>query len=299
MDQNPGCPSAADARPRPWGAACILGLCLALAGCLYGGTELHSQQELSDAAGGFAASRYLVYRSSDDTFHYFQETGKFGPLGPTGKFRIDKRHLALPTLLPGAVITYDQNRGVFRLRDDRGRYEVKTNFVERYTREEERYLKAVAALAPLRAAGSLREKNNAWLEALRGSFAAGHLEEAERYGQELLGLERSASSAELGSSNIHVIHQYLGKIALQRQDLTAAGLHLLASAEETPATPVLTSFGPGMALARDLALAGQWEVVARYLQLCERFWPRRELRDWRLAIEDHRVPQFGNLFYGL
>ncbi len=284
-------------RPHAVRLACILGLSLALAGCLYGGVELRSQQELSDAAGEFAASRYLVYQGTDDRYHHFQETGKFGPLGPSGKFRIDKRQLDLPTLLPGAVITYDQNRGVFRLRDDRGRYEVKANFAERYTREEEMYQKAVAALAPLQAAGPSWKKSDAWLEALRRAFAAGHLQEAERYGQELLALDRIVSASNPGASNIHIIHQYLGRIALQRQDLHAAGLHLVASAEQTPATPVLKTFGPGMDLARDLALAGQWEVVARYLLLCERFWPRRELRDWRLAIEDHRVPQFDNLFY--
>lgn len=304
MDQNLGGTTAATARatasPQARAWACIPGLCLCLAltGCQYGGTELHSQEELSDAAGEFAASRYLVYRGSDDKYHHFQETGKFGPLGPAGKFRISKQMLALPTLAPGALITYDQNQGVFRLRDGGVRHVIKADFVERYTREEERYLKAIDAARPYQAAGPSPQKNLAWHAALRASFDAGHFDEAERHGQELLAMLRDIPRPNDTGDLVHSTHTYLGLIAMKRKDLPGAAQHLLASAEEAQPTPVLTSFGPSMALARELTLAGQWEVVARYLSLCERFWPQEKLRAWREDVENRRAPtNWTNLFY--
>lgn len=276
--------------------ACLL--LLSMAACAYSDTELHSQRELSDAAGEFAASRYLVYRGSDDKYHHFQETGKFGPLGPTGKYRIDKKLLALPSVLPGAVITYDQNRGVFRLRDERGRHEIKADFVERYTREEEQYLRAIEALKPYREAGPSPQKNQAWHMALRTSYSAGHFDQAGQYGQALLVMLRDSPTTNPQGDLVHSAHTYLGLLAVKRNDLPGAAQHLMASAEEAQPTPVLTSFGPSMALAEQLARAGQWEVVDRYLERCQRFWPKEKVRDWRAEVQSHRVPRFGaNLYY--
>ena len=305
MEPHPRCPGAASARPATevaapigataralscvWALALMLVLSPAQGGLLGGGVELRSQEELSDAAGEFTASRYLVYRGTDEKFHHFQETGKFGPLGPTGKFRIDKRLMALPDLLPGAVITYDQNQGVFRLRDDRGRQAVKADFVERYTREEERYLKAMAAARRFESAGPSPEKGEAGMALLRAAIESRRLDDAERLGRELLAM----------AYEVHTMHTYLGRIALERKDLEGAARHLVASAEETPATGPLVSFGPSMALAKPMAEAGQWDAVARYLRACQRFWDKPQLRDWQRYIEERRVPDFGaNRFYG-
>lgn len=263
---------------------------LLLAGCQVTATELHSQKELSDVTNVFKASRYLVYEGSDERFHYFKETGKFGPLGPTGRFRIAKAQLALDPTAAGSLFTYDQNAGAFRLGQGRQARVIKADFTEPYTREEEKYLATVASLKPHEAAAPSMAKSQAWLQALRWAFHAGHFEEAARYSHELLAMEASASLPDHGSNRIHEAHTFLGLVALKRNDVAEAGRHLLASAEQAPPTPTLTSFGPRKQLARQLALAGQWEVVARYLALCERFWPTETLRAWQAQVQERRVP---------
>lgn len=281
--------------------SCILVLCLVMAACA-SVKELHSQEELSDVAGVFAASRYLVYQSSDDRYHYFKEKSKFGPYGPSGEFRILKKHLPLVAPVPDSVFTYDQNAGVFRLRGTVNGQVIKADFTEKYTLEEEEYLKAVTALAPLKDAAPSEKKGQALHRAMRWSFHAGHFEDAERYGLELLALvpQLPVKDQAHGEAHEHIAHTFMGLMAIDRNDLPKAKQHLLASAAESAPTPTLTSFGPNMSLAKALAQRGQWEVVAQYLTLCERFWPRDELRAWRRQIERRRVPDFGaNLSYGL
>jgi len=274
-----------------WGALLPLGLCFLLSACLHGAKELPDQQALSDVAGDFTASRYLVYDRSDAGYHYFKETGKFGPLGPSAHYRIARSRFPLDGPVTGSVLTYDQNAGTFRLGTGRRGQVVKADFTEKYTREEEGYLAALAALTPFDAAAPSREKSEAWLKAMQWAFHARHFEEAEHYGQDLLAMERGTVLPDQGKNRVHRAHTVLGQIALERGDLAQAGQHLLASAEQAPLTPTITTFGPEMVLARQLARAGQWEVVAQYLRRCERFNSSQPLKAWQAQVEQRRLPE--------
>jgi hypothetical protein len=78
-----------------------------------------------------------------------------------------------------------------------------------------------------------------------------------------------------------------------------AGRELL-EAGKTPGSPQLNSFGPNMALARDLLVAGQRVVVLQYFKLCGAFWEseRGRLAEWMADADAGRVPAFGaNLVY--
>ena len=65
---------------------------------------------------------------------------------------------------------------------------------------------------------------------------------------------------------------------------------------------VLSSFGPNMALAKELLEAGEKAAVIEYLQLCKNFWDyaqkRGTLDRWIKTIKAGEIPEFGpNLIY--
>jgi len=268
----------------------VVVLSLSLGACGHFATELRSQEELSDVADEFRASRYLEYQSSDDGYHYFRERGKFGPFGPSRRFKIRNEHLELGAIHPDTVFTYDQNRGVFVVgHGDRQRL-IKANFTEKYTREEEEYLAAIAAAMPFTTAAPSPEKRTAWLKLLRRAYHAKRFEHADRYARTLLGMELTGTLPDRGENPVHVVQTILGLIALERNDLVKASRHLLASADLEPPVPAITRSEPSLALARRLAAAGQWGVVAQYLALSEKFWDKKDLDAWRPQIAVHRVP---------
>ena len=73
-----------------------------------------------------------------------------------------------------------------------------------------------------------------------------------------------------------------------------ASSYLLA-AGHTTGSPHLDTFGPNMALARDLLVAGQQASVLAYLDLCAAFWKEDNgaLSRWRIAVQSGKVPDFG------
>lgn len=298
---------AATERSRKWrwgvcggGVLAAMGLSLALAGHPGPVIEIESQERWSDVVDVFTASRYVVYDHSDLTHHYFRETGKFGPLGPSARFRIARTLFPMQPVAPGSVITYEQNEGQFVVRDRHGgRSFIKASFRERYTREQELYLKAVDAAVNIPPGPASAQKSEAWLEVLRRAHQAGHLEVAERYAQELLAMERSADLRDPGSNRVHRTHLYLGQLALQRSDEAEARAHLLAAATEARLTPTLMRFGPGMDLAQALWAAGDRDTVIEYFRLCRRFWDDPKLTQWLDRAERGEAPDFGaNLYYG-
>ena len=278
----------------------VLMLCLWPATCMAAVTELHTQRELSDVAGVFAASRYLVYKSCDALYLYFKEQGKFGPLGPSREFKISRKVFAPHSPEPGSVLTYDQNRGVFCLRGKTEEEIIKTDFTEKYTREEEQYLQAVSAFRAFSVNDESPKKRKALLKVMRWSFHAGHTEETERYAQELLLLEHRNPMRDDGSNRVHVAHTLLGLIALGRNNLPAAKESLLSSAREAPETATLCISGPNMRLSQEFLMKGEKQIVMQFLKLCERFWKEDTLKIWQKEIERGQIPDFGaNLYYSL
>ena len=74
----------------------------------------------------------------------------------------------------------------------------------------------------------------------------------------------------------------------------------LIKAGNSPGSPQMDTFGPNMALARDLLLVGEREVVIEYFRLCRKFWDheRGQLELWEKQVEKGEIPAFGpNLVY--
>ncbi|MXX86049.1 MAG: RNA polymerase subunit sigma-24 [Acidobacteria bacterium] len=94
-------------------------------------------------------------------------------------------------------------------------------------------------------------------------------------------------------NRVHYGNLVLGRVALADGDLRGAAQYLLA-AGRTPGSPQLNSFGPDMALARDLLELGETQTVLRYLALCLDFWEmgQASLKNWIALIEGGRTPDF-------
>ena len=125
------------------------------------------------------------------------------------------------------------------------------------------------------------------------AFVTGDLEKARAYAEAML--ESNPEGWNHGN-RIHFGNLVLGRIALADGDAEKAGQYLLA-AGRTPGSPQLNSFGPDMALAKDLLERGQTQTVVRYLRACLEFWEMGQdrLENWIALIEAGRTPDFRNL----
>ena len=95
-------------------------------------------------------------------------------------------------------------------------------------------------------------------------------------------------------NNIHHGNIILGRIAIKQDDLEEAKKRLI-NAGNTPGSPQLNSFGPNMALAKELLENGEKDVVLKYFALCSKFWKLRKdrLDEWTVTVKDGRMPNFG------
>jgi hypothetical protein len=76
-----------------------------------------------------------------------------------------------------------------------------------------------------------------------------------------------------------------------------AKAHLL-QAGSTSGGVTLTSFGPNMSLAKELADRGERDTVITYRELFRKFWQNPKLNAWIKTLKDGKVPSFGaNLVY--
>ena len=57
------------------------------------------------------------------------------------------------------------------------------------------------------------------------------------------------------------------------------------------------SFGPNMALGKDLLERGENEVLLKCFELCSEFWKHedalKELANWTELVQEGRIPDFG------
>ena len=88
----------------------------------------------------------------------------------------------------------------------------------------------------------------------------------------------------------------LGRVALRSGDVAASKQYLLDSTGSAAARDIGT-YGPMMALARELFEKGEHDIVLQYLEKCLILWPRGEntLRNWISDIESGANPNFGGL----
>jgi tetratricopeptide (TPR) repeat protein len=121
---------------------------------------------------------------------------------------------------------------------------------------------------------------------------------AERYAKRLLDINKNRKPDWGASGNcVHNANLVLGRVALRAGDVEQAKTHLLKAGAITGSS-TLSSFGPNMALARDLLEHGERDVVLQYFELCKKFWDRPKLQEWAAEINNGRIPDFGaNLVY--
>lgn len=88
----------------------------------------------------------------------------------------------------------------------------------------------------------------------------------------------------------HWGHTILGLVALRRHADTEARAHLREAANVGD-DPRLSSYGPSLQLARELALRGAVDEVRAYLDACEKFCEDAVIPEWRAALAMGRVPE--------
>ena len=129
------------------------------------------------------------------------------------------------------------------------------------------------------------------------AFAAGEDQKAEKYAKRLLALKDETENGWNSGNAVHHGNLILGRVALRAGNVDKAKDYLL-KAGATKGSPQLNSFGPNMALAKDLLEKGEQDVVLEYFTLCGKFWDRDELKAWREQVVQGKTPQFGaNLVY--
>ena len=86
----------------------------------------------------------------------------------------------------------------------------------------------------------------------------------------------------------------LGRIALKRGDIENAKRHLMACADGS-GSPVLSSFGPDMKLARDLLDRAEKDAVLEFLEMCATLYTHNgaSYSQWAKMINDDQQPDFG------
>jgi hypothetical protein len=136
-------------------------------------------------------------------------------------------------------------------------------------------------------------------DAAKLAVEAHALDRAELYSNELLELSGDFKENWNFGNAIFDGNMVLGRVALRRGNIEEAKRRLL-KAVTTPGSPQLDSFGPNMALARELIKEGEGKVVQQYLDLCRRFWKMDDgrLTLWSWMVKVGLTPSFGaNLRY--
>jgi hypothetical protein len=128
------------------------------------------------------------------------------------------------------------------------------------------------------------------------ALAAQEIQKAREYAERML--KQNPSGWNYGN-NIHHGNIILGRLAIKLNDLEEAKKRLI-NAGNTPGSPQLNSFGPNMALAKELLEKGEKDVVLKYFELCLKFWKRGKdrIQKWSTDIENDELPNFrANLAY--
>ncbi len=155
---------------------------------------------------------------------------------------------------------------------------------------------AQAEMVVDRTAGNREARMYALNTASKAAMDAEAFDKARRFANDLLKQVADPPDVRDGQA-FHDGHVVLGRVALKDGDLQQAKAHLL-QAGRTPGGDTLTSFGPNMSLAKDLAERGERDTVITYLELCRSFWQRPQLNQWIQTLKDGKIPNFGaNLVY--
>ena len=143
------------------------------------------------------------------------------------------------------------------------------------------------AMAALETSKGTDHKPGAIGKAAVESARIGKIDEAEQFALKLEALSPT------DGDQLEDLHTALGLVALKRGDVEAAKARLLASGR-APETPVRSSFGPTMVLAKGLLRAGEKETVLEYFDLCRSFWGshKDKLDGWTRDVNRGIPPDF-------
>ncbi len=148
-----------------------------------------------------------------------------------------------------------------------------------------------AATDKLAAASSPEARFYALGQAARQSLAAGKVEDARKYAQELMELLPSFRQDREYGNAAHDANLTLGRIAVREGRLDDAKRCLFESVR-TPGAQQM-DYGPSMSLAKDLLEKGEQQAVLDYLLVCKRFWNNGRLDEWSQQVKEGKVPDFG------
>lgn len=146
---------------------------------------------------------------------------------------------------------------------------------------------------------SEREKFYKLADLAKVAFEAGEMEKAETYANSLLAQAAQYKNDWNYGNAIHHGNLVLGRIALKSGNVEKAKEYLI-KAGKAPGSPQLNSFGPNMALAKELLGKNEREIVIQYFELCGNFWKMGQdcLKDWTALVKEGQIPDFrGNLQY--
>jgi tetratricopeptide (TPR) repeat protein len=150
------------------------------------------------------------------------------------------------------------------------------------------------AMNKLAAADTPEKRFYALGAAAKECFAAGRIEDAEKYAQELMALLPSFQANREFGGAMSDANLVLGRIVVRKGNVEEAKRYLLA-AGQSPTTPQLENYGPNMNLAKDLLAKGERQVVLNYFVLCRKFWLNggAQLDQWSQQVRDGNTPDFG------
>jgi hypothetical protein len=125
------------------------------------------------------------------------------------------------------------------------------------------------------------------------AFDLGKREKAQQYARELLQMASQYPNDWNYGNAIYYGYCVLGLVAIEDGNIPLAG-HYLMNAATTPGSPQLNSFGPNLALARELLQHGQFTVVAEFLEECKTFWKadHGNLDAWIALVRQGKIPEF-------
>ena len=155
------------------------------------------------------------------------------------------------------------------------------------------------AMSELKSAKDQYKRWCALNAAAKESFNQGRDAEAKELAEEMERISPIYKDDWNYGNTVQDFNLVLGRLALKADDLQTAREHLIASVQ-SKGSPQMNSFGPNMALAKDLLARGDKAIVLEYFELCRKFWKleRGRLDEWKKDIEEGRVPDFGaNLVY--
>jgi hypothetical protein len=151
--------------------------------------------------------------------------------------------------------------------------------------------KALAVLEEMSTPTNDAEKGYHLQKLAKAAIGAHELAKARLYGTQLVERARGGEFGPESGNALHHGNLILGRLAFKAGDVEEAKRFLLESAK-VPGTPQLESFGPDLALAKELLAEGQQETVIQFLILCGNFWqsPQHELDQWIYAIRQGKNP---------